>query len=89
MFLACVVFKDNRDNRYNYFLAYFKQIFSVRKLKIVSIVSIVFKNNRKKKRKNEERITKQRLIVLIRTARKPINWVLFMSHKEKRIIIKY
>ena len=38
MFLACVVFKDNRDNRDNYFLAYFKQIFSVRKLKIVPIV---------------------------------------------------
>ena len=43
MFLACVVFKDNRDNRDNYFWAYFKQIFSVRKLKIVPIVSIVFK----------------------------------------------
>ena len=46
MFLACVVFKDNRDNRDNYFFDYFKQIFSVRKLKIVPIVpivSIVFK----------------------------------------------
>ena len=43
MFLARVVFKDNRDNRDNYFLAYFKHIFSVRKLKIVPIVSIVFK----------------------------------------------
>ena len=46
MFLACVVFKDNRDNRDNrdnYFWAYFKQILSVRKLKIVPIVSIVFK----------------------------------------------
>ena len=43
MFLACGCFKDNRDNRDNYFLAYFKQIFSVRKLKIVPIVSIVFK----------------------------------------------
>ena len=43
MFLARVVFKDNRDNRDNNFLAYFKQIFSVRKLKIVPIVSIVFK----------------------------------------------
>ena len=43
MFLACVVFKDNRDNRDNNFLAYLKQIFSVRKLKIVPIVSIVFK----------------------------------------------
>ena len=43
MFLARVVFKDNRDNRDNYFFDFFKHIFSVRKLKIVPIVSIVFK----------------------------------------------
>ena len=55
MFLACVVFKDNRDNMDNYFLAYFKQIFSVRKLKIVPIVSIVFKTTERRnaRTKNE------------------------------------
>ena len=55
MFLACVVFKDNRDNRDNNFLAYFKQIFSVRKLKIVPIVSIVFKTTaRRSARMNDK-----------------------------------
>ncbi len=52
-FWLAVVLKTIETIGTIFFWPIFKQIFSVRKLKIVPIVSIVFKNYRKKKRKNE------------------------------------